>query len=87
VLTGDGYYEEYTQLITPGKVLMIDEGCNWIGRDLQIIFRKGCTPLPATNTMCPGLCRAPAGYQVAVSGANLEPCPANHYNDGSAQGS
>ena len=39
-----------------------------------------------TATTCPGLCRAPAGYQVAVSGANLEPCPANHYNDGSAKG-
>jgi len=40
---------------------------------------------PATPTTCPGLCYAPAGYQVAVSGTNLEPCPANHYNNGSAK--
>ena len=38
-----------------------------------------------TNTQCAGICRAPAGYQVAVSGANIEPCPANHYNNGSAK--
>ena len=35
--------------------------------------------------MCPGLCRAPAGYGVTSSGANLAPCGANTYNNGSAK--
>ena len=36
-----------------------------------------------TSTQCPGLTQAPAGYQATTSGANLELCPVNHYNDGS----
>ena len=40
---------------------------------------------PAIVTSCPNLCRAPAGYAVTSSGANLEPCSANHYNNGSAK--
>jgi len=43
-------------------------------------------PAPsATNTQCPNLCRAPAGYTVTSSGSNIEPCPANQYNNGSAK--
>jgi hypothetical protein len=44
MMTGgqDPFYYEYIQEITPGKVLRIDEGCNWIGADLQIILRNGC---------------------------------------------
>jgi hypothetical protein len=37
------------------------------------------------KTLCPGLCRAPAGYAVTSSGSSLEPCPANQYNNGSAK--
>ena len=39
----------------------------------------------ATNTQCPNLCRAPAGYAVTASGMNVQTCPANHYNSGSAK--
>jgi hypothetical protein len=28
---------------------------------------NGCTRIPGTNTMCPGICRAPAGYAVTSS--------------------
>ena len=38
-----------------------------------------------SRTSCPGLCRVPPGYEVTSSGANIKPCPANHYNDGSAK--
>ena len=41
--------------------------------------------LQATNTMCPNLCRAPAGYEVAPSGATLVRCAANHFNDGTGR--
>ena len=34
------------------------------------------------HTQCPGITQVPAGYQTTTSGANLEPCPANSYNDG-----
>ena len=44
----------------------------------------GCTRMPSTKTQCPLMCPAPAGYAVTSSGANLEPCGANHYNNGSA---
>jgi hypothetical protein len=47
-----------------------------------------CVPRPppvASISQCPNLCRAPAGYAVTSSGSNLEPCGANHYNDGSAK--
>jgi hypothetical protein len=49
-----------------------------------------CQPTPwgassvASRTSCPGLCRAPAGYRVTASGANLELCPPNHYQAGSS---
>jgi hypothetical protein len=36
------------------------------------------------HTKCPDLSQAPAGYQATASGENLEPCPVNHYNDGSS---
>lgn len=51
----------------------------------QLIISDPSPPeLPASsNTLCPNLDKAPAGYQVTSSGANLEPCPVNHYNDGS----
>jgi hypothetical protein len=39
----------------------------------------------ASNTMCPNLCRVPAGYEVAASGATLLRCAANHYNDGTGR--
>lgn len=39
----------------------------------------------ASNTICPNLCRAPAGYAVTSSGGNIEACPANQYNNGSAK--
>ena len=39
----------------------------------------------ASRTSCPGLCRAPAGYRVTASGANLEPCPPNHYQTGASR--
>lgn len=39
----------------------------------------------ASRTSCPGLCRAPAGYRVTASGANLEPCPPNHYQTGDSR--
>ena len=38
-----------------------------------------------SSTACTGISVAPAGYQVTASGANLEPCPANQYNNGSAK--
>lgn len=38
----------------------------------------------ASHTTCPGLCVAPAGYRVNAAGNNVEPCPVNHYQDGSA---
>ena len=38
----------------------------------------------ASHTTCPGLCRAPAGYRVNADGNNVELCPVNHYQDGSA---
>jgi len=40
--------------------------------------------LPADHTSCPGLCVAPAGYRVNAAGDNVELCPSNHYQDGSA---
>jgi hypothetical protein len=40
-VSNDALYEEYTQSITPGQVLKIDEGCNWIGSDLKFILRNG----------------------------------------------
>lgn len=40
---------------------------------------------PASRTSCPGLCRAPAGYRVTASGANLELCPPNHYQAGASR--
>jgi hypothetical protein len=39
----------------------------------------------SSSTACTGLALAPAGYQVTSSGANLELCPANSYNNGSAK--
>jgi hypothetical protein len=46
-----------------------------------------CVSATATpsSTACTGLSVAPAGYEVTASGANLEPCPANQYNNGSAK--
>ena len=38
----------------------------------------------ASHTSCPGLCVAPAGYRVNAAGNNVELCPSNHYQDGSA---
>ena len=38
----------------------------------------------AWHTTCPGLCRAPAGYRVNSAGNNVELCPVNHYQNGSA---
>ena len=38
-----------------------------------------------SRTSCPGLCRAPAGYRVTASGANLELCPPNHYQAGASR--
>ena len=38
-----------------------------------------------SRTSCPGLCRAPAGYRVTASGANLELCPPNHYQTGASR--
>ena len=38
--------------------------------------------------MCPNLCKAPAGYEIAssdASGASIIPCAANHYQDGSSK--
>jgi len=43
------FYTEYTQLITLGKVLKVDEGCNWIGADLQIILIYGCVAIPGDD--------------------------------------
>jgi len=42
-----------------------------------------CDAAASDGTTCPGLCASPEGYQTTPSGANLEPCPANAYNDGS----
>jgi hypothetical protein len=39
----------------------------------------------SSSTACTGLELAPAGYQVTSSGANLESCPVNTYNNGSAK--
>jgi len=42
-----------------------------------------CVANQSDGTSCPGLCVAPAGFQVTASGANLEACPVNSYQDGS----
>lgn len=39
---------------------------------------------PFTSSSCPGLCVAPIGYRVNAKGNNVEPCPINHYQNGSA---
>jgi hypothetical protein len=65
-----------------------DHICGTWRRDTTARFTAApCIPLPAknNNTMCSGLCRAPAGYAVTSSGINVEPCPANQYNNGSAK--
>jgi hypothetical protein len=52
----------------------------------KIYQKTSCTCPPVRNsTQCEGLCRAPAGYAVTSSGANLAPCGANSYNNGSAK--
>jgi len=33
-------------------------------------------------TSCPGMTSVPAGYETTLSGANIERCPVNHYNNG-----
>ena len=38
--------------------------------------------LPPAASSCPGMTSVPAGYETTGSGANIEPCPVNHYNDG-----
>ena len=39
----------------------------------------------ASRTSCPGLCRAPPGYRVTASGANIELCPPNHSQAGASR--
>ena len=40
-----------------------------------------CVASESDGTGCPGLCQAPAGYE--VTGDNLKECDPNHYQDGS----
>ncbi len=50
---------------------------------LQCIYSLAAlTVARASNTMCANLCRAPAGYEVAVSGSTILSCPANHFHNG-----
>ena len=41
-------------------------------------------PSPPDHTTCPGLYIAPAGYKVNAAGDNVELCPSNHHQNGSA---
>jgi hypothetical protein len=67
--------------------LFVDYSCSNTDLLNNISFITDCSPGPCTtcgdHTTCTGLSQAPAGYQATASGANLEPCPVNHYNDGS----
>jgi hypothetical protein len=51
---------------------------------LCVLFVASTAP-KETNTMCPNLCRAPPGYEVAASGGTLLRCAANHFNDGTGR--
>ena len=42
-----------------------------------------CFQSASNGTNCPALCHAPVGFQTTSSGANLEPCPVNTFNNGS----
>jgi len=44
--------------------------------------QETCVARESDSTSCPGLCVAPAGFQATASGANVEACPANLYQDG-----
>jgi hypothetical protein len=39
----------------------------------------------ATATSCPGLLRAPAGFEVVVSTSGIRACTANHFQDGTSK--
>ena len=62
--------------------LFIDNACSNTNLLNTISFQTDCLPPVSDHTKCPGLTQVPAGYQATASGANLEPCPANSYNDG-----
>ena len=38
----------------------------------------------ATATSCPGLLRAPAGFEAVVASGGIRACPANHFQDGTS---
>ena len=81
-------------LITPGKVLTVDEGCNWIGSDLQIILRNGCVAIPGYIPMCPMGYTGPNGgpctahgvsmYKNTTGSAACTDCPVNAYSASSS---
>jgi hypothetical protein len=39
------------------------------------------TTVLASNTLCPSICRSPAGFEVDASGSTILCCPPNHYHD------
>ena len=43
------------------------------------------TTVLASNTLCPNICRSPAGFEVAASGSTILRCPPNHYHDGTGR--
>jgi len=52
----------------------------YLQRDLNEI----CGLTNSNSTTCPRLCRVNPGYQITPSGANVQLCPANSYQNGSA---
>jgi hypothetical protein len=50
-------------------------------RPVRYYLHKGASGSTDT-TKCPGLCRAPAGYEVNANGDNVLLCPNNTYQDG-----
>lgn len=48
-------------------------------------MRCPAPPRAASNTRCPSLCRAPAGFEVDASGDSIQRCAGNHFHNGSAK--
>jgi len=49
-----------------------------------VTYPDTCKTGESDGVSCPGLCLVPEGFQITSSGANLEPCPINTYNDGNS---